>query len=196
MILEIVAIVLIILFSLLLAVLLIPFHIILTASISQSSRVFNVAFSWLGLTLWRITPTEPKAPRKEKKKEEPKKRELGIVRVIRTLSTLRDSIPVLLVLARSFRRAIHLQRLEINFAFGLGDPVDTAITAGYIWSFAWILNLLPSVSFSFRPDFEMVGLDGSIKAEAKVRMLFLVIGFLRAYSKKPFRKLVKEVRTR
>ncbi|HXQ91667.1 MAG TPA: DUF2953 domain-containing protein [Nitrososphaerales archaeon] len=196
MILEIVAIVLIILLLLVLAVLLIPFHVILTASVSQSSRVFNVALSWLGVTLWRTKPTAPKEPKKEIKKEEPEKKELGISRIVRILFSLRDSIPALLVLVRSFRRALHVQRLDMNFTFGLGDPADTAILSGYLWSFAWILKFVPSVSFSFRPDFEMVGLDGAIKFEARVRMLFLVIGFLRAYSKKPFRRLIKEVRSR
>jgi DUF2953 family protein len=196
LILEIVAIVLIILFSLIAALLLIPFHIILAASVAQSSRVFSIAFSWLGLTLWRNKPTGPKVLEEEKKKEKPKKREPGISRLVRIVSSLRDSIPALSILAGSFRRAVHIQRLDMNVTLGLGDPADTAIVAGYIWSFAWILNRVPSVSFSFRPNFEMFGLDGSIRAEAKVRMLFLVVGFLRAYSKKPFRKLIKEARTR
>ena len=132
----------------------------------------------------------------EEKKETPEKRKFDIRRTVGILSSLRDSIPALSILVRSFKRALHLKRLDINFVFGLGDPADTAIVAGYLWSFAWILNRVPSVSFSFRPDFEMIGIDGSIRAEAKVRMLFLAIGILRAYSKKPFRKLIREVRTR
>ena len=190
------AIVLIILFSLAAAVLLIPFHIVLTASVSQSARKSEVALSWLGLTLWQRKQSGPKAPKEEKEKEMPEKKGLGITRIVRILSSLRDSIPALSILAGSFRRALHIQRLDTNFTFGLGDPADTAMLAGYLWSFAWLINSVPSVSFSFRPDFEMIGLDESIKAEAKVKILFLAIGFVRAYSKKPFRKLIREVRTR
>jgi len=194
-ILEIVAIVLVILFSLVMAVLLIPFHVVLAASISQSARKFDVALSWLGLTLWHRKQGEAKRP-EEKKKATPAKRKFSIQKGAQILSSLRDSIPALSILVRSIKRALHIQSLDANFVFGSGDPADTAIIAGYLWSFAWILNSVPSVSISFRPDLEMIGIDGSIRAEAKVRMLFLAIGILRAYSKKPFRKLIKEVRTR
>ena len=190
------AIVLVILLSLVAALLLIPFHIILAASVSQSSREFEVAFSWLGLTLWRRKPAGSKDLEEEKKKEKPEKKGSGISRAVRILSLFRDSIPALLILAGSFRRAVHLQRLDMNITLGLGDPADTAILAGYVWSFAWILNRVRPVSFLFRPDFDMIGLDGYVRAEAKVRMLFLAVGLLRAYSKKPFRNLIKEVRTR
>jgi len=195
LILEIVAIVLIILFSLVLAVLLIPFQVTLAASLSQSTGTFDVALSWLGLTLWRRKPIQGMA-KEEKKKEAPEKKGLRISQAGGILSSLRDSTPALSILAGAARRALHLRKLDIDFTFGLGDPADTAIFAGYLWSFAWILNRVPSVSFSFRPDFEMIGLDGSMEAEAKVRMLFLVIGFLRAYTKKPFRRLIKEARSR
>ena len=82
----------------------------------------------------------------------------------------------------------------MKFIFGLGDPADTAVLAGYLWSFASIFNRIPSVSLSFRTEFEMTSLEGSMEAEARVTMLFLAIGFLRAYTKKPFRQLIKEVR--
>ena len=192
------AIVLIVLFSIIAAVLLIPFHVKLYGTFSQSARKFEVALSWLGITIYRVKPTEskPKEEKKKPKEEEPKKRQFSIGKTLELLSTVSDSVPAFLILIRSFRRAVHIQHLVMDFTFGLGDPADTAMMSGYIWSVSWILNFIPSVSLSFRPDFEQVKFDGSIQAEARVRTLFLVIGFLRAYSKNPFRKLIKEVRSR
>ena len=191
---EVVAIVLIILFIfviLVLALLLIPFHLVVSASTTLSMRKFDIAVSWLGLTLWRNKPSKAKEGKKE---AEEKGGGIDFKRTTRMLALFRDSIPALSILVRYIRKAVHLRYLSLDFTFGLGDPAETAIAAGYLWSFAWIVNSLPSVTFSFRPVFESIRLDSFLRAEARVRMLFLVIGFLGAYTKKPFRELIKEVR--
>ncbi len=193
MIFEIVAIVLIIFLLLVLTLLLVPFGIKLDASFSLSKTRVGIVFSWLGLTLWRIEPSEPKK-KEEKKASERKKFEIG--RAIRMVSLLRESIPALEILAKAAKRAVRLRRLNADLEIGLGDPADTAILAGYMWSFSWFLNRLPKVSFSFRPNFASLGLESYVRAEARVRMLPLAIGFLRAYTKQPFRRLIKEARRR
>ncbi|MDA4112004.1 MAG: DUF2953 domain-containing protein [Thaumarchaeota archaeon] len=192
MILEIVAIVLTIFLALIVAVLLIPFHLVLNASFSLESTNGNVKVSWLGLTLWRNKPSKPKKP----KEKNPKKKKTKAGGFLRMFSLFRDSIPAFVILARSVRRAINLRRLDLDLVFGLGDPAETAIVAGYLWSFAWVLDRIPGISFAFRPAFQEIQFNGSLNAEVRVRVLPILLGFLRAYTKKPFRQLIGEVRAR
>jgi Protein of unknown function (DUF2953) len=195
MILQILAIVLIVIVLLVAAVLLIPFRVVLNASASLTTRNADIAISWLGLTLWRSKPTKPKEPKKaEGEKKRGERSDVG--RLFRMVSLVRESIPAITIIARSIKRATHVRRLTMDFKFGFDDPADTAEFAGYLWSFAWILNIVPSVNLSIRPEFGAISLDGSVKADARVRMLYIVFGFLRAYTKRPFRRLVKEARAR
>jgi len=77
---------------------------------------------------------------------------------------------------------------------GLDDPARTAELSGYVWSVAWLANLLPNTSFAFTPVFGGPTLEGSAAASLRVRLLPLVAAFLRAYSKKSFRAFLREVR--
>jgi hypothetical protein len=190
MILEIVAIVLICLITLIAAFLLIPFQLNFETTGSLSSVKVNVKLSWLGITLWRNKPSK----QEEKKKQSKKKEKVDASRFIQMASAFREAIPSLAIIVRSARKAISFRMLHADFAFGLGDPVDTATLAGYLWSFVWAFNQIPKVSLSFLPDFKRLRLDGTLKADASVRMFYVVSGFLRACSKKPFRKFIREVR--
>jgi hypothetical protein len=110
------------------------------------------------------------------------------------LSLLRDAFPSLVGVLKGLQRAVRFRRLSIDVAFGIGDPAETAVLAGYLWSFAWAFELLPRSSLSLRPDLERARLDGTVSAELRVRMLPIVVAFLAAYTKKPFRRLIGEVR--
>jgi len=196
MILEIVAIVLLILVILISAVLLIPFRVVLDASFSLEATKINLGLSWLGMTLWQNKPST-KAEKKTKKEEEPKKQKgIGVGKIFRTFSLFRESIPAVMILARSGERALNIRRMDLQLAFGSGDPAETAVLAGYFWGFSWVLNRIPRVSIAFRPVLDSTLLNGTLSTEVRVRAWPLVIGFLRAYLKKPFRQLIKEVRAR
>jgi hypothetical protein len=197
MILEIVAIVLLFLIILLSAFLMIPFRVVLDASFSLESTRTNFALSWLGLTLYRTKPSA-ESKKESKKKEEPekKKKRTGPGEVFRMFSLFRDSIPAFMIFARSARRALNIRRIDLRLAFGSDDPAETAFIAGCMWSFSWLLNLIPRVSIQFRPVLDSGELNGTFNTEVKVRALPLVVGFLRAYLKKPFRQFIKEVRAR
>src|SRR5579872_3847250 len=150
MILEIVAIVLLILVILISAVLLIPFRVVLDASFSLEATKINLALSWLGLPLWHNKPSTKVV--KKTKKEEPKKQKgIGVSKIFRTFSLFRESIPAVMILARSGRRALNIRRMDLQLAFGSGDPAETAVLAGYVWGFSWVLNRIPRVSIAFRP---------------------------------------------
>jgi len=193
MILEIVAIVLIIFLLIILIILLVPFGVKLDFTSSISKTKTDVTLSWLGLTLWR---TKPKKKDQEKEKKKAESRKFGFSKIIRMLSLVGESIPALTILVNSAKRAVRFRKLVADFQVGLGDPAETALLAGYVWACGWVLNRIPRVSFSFYPDFQSLKLESSVHAEARVQLFPLVVGFIRAYLKKPFRQLIKEARRR
>lgn len=195
--LELLAIVLLVLLALIVAVLLIPFEVEVRASNVGSSQEGSIAIRWLGLTLRRTKLGGRREPRELKAAEEQETEEAGldIGRLLRILSLVRDSSSSLLSIAKSFRRAFSVRRVSVDVTFGLGDPAETAIAAGYVWSVAWILNLSPGISLSVHPDMEGIRLDGSVFAKLGVRLLPLVAAFVRAYLHRSFRMLIREVRS-
>ena len=197
MFLEILAIVILVLFALFAAVLLIPFDLTVEASVAPTSMRSSVIVRWLGIRLLRrdIPGKGKKRAKQAKQGQEAESSRLDLLaRVPRFLSLLVDAAPSLVGIFRSFGRAIRFRRLSIDVSFGVGDPADTAILAGYLWSFAWALDFMPRTSLSLHPDMERERLDGYISAELGVRLLPIVVAFLNAYTKKPFRRLVKEAR--
>jgi hypothetical protein len=195
--LEILAIVILVLFALFAAVLLIPFDVTVEASMVQTSMRSSVIIRWLGIRLLRrdIPGKGKKRAKQAKQGQEAGSSRLDLLaRAPRLLSLLMDAAPSLVGILRSFGRAIRFRRLSMDVSFGVGDPADTAVLAGYLWSFAWALDLLPRTSLSLHPDMERARLDGYVSAELGVRLLPIVVAFLIAYTKKPFRRLIKEAR--
>ena len=197
MLLELLAIVLLSFAVAVLALLLIPFQFFLEASMTASSSRGNVRIRWLGLTVWRTKP-QPQAGKSEEEsqaKEVEAGKEYDISRPLRILALIVDSRSALAIIAGSIRKAVSIRRVSVDVTFGLGDPAETALLAGYIWSVAWIPTLSQKISLSIRPDLETIRLEGSIMAQSSVRLFPLVTGFLRAYTRRSFRRLIKEVRS-
>jgi threonine/homoserine/homoserine lactone efflux protein len=193
--LELLGIVLLILSAVVLAGLLIPFDVAFEASKVGSSFTGGATVRWLGLTVWRSKPRKPKGVGTAESEEGRRRREFDVVRLLRILTLLRDSSSSLVTIAKAFRAAASVRRVSIDIDFGLGDPAETAVAIGYVWSVAWIINLAPRFSLAVRPDMERVRLDGSVAAQSRVRLLPLVVGFTRAYSHRSFRQLIREVRS-
>jgi hypothetical protein len=195
--LELLAIVLLSLAVVILALLLIPFQFFLEANMTASSTSGKIRIRWLGLTVWRTKPEEgaakPGEAGEHKEEETGKKHDIG--RPLRILALIIDSRSALAIMARSFRKAVKIRRVSADVTFGLGDPAETALLAGYLWSVAWIPSLSPRISLSIRPDMESIRLEGWIMAQSSVRLLPLVAGFLRSYTQRSFRRLIKEVRS-
>jgi Protein of unknown function (DUF2953) len=172
--------------------LLVPFTLNLAGSVSLATPPkFDLSLTWIGLTLWRSKRGKPEPRVKPPKK---KRNQVDVRRIAGMLSTFRDSLPALRKLIKYVRRAVHIDYMGLDLSFGSGDPAETAIIAGYLWSLAWLLNEIPNVNFSLRPDLQNVELQAAFRAKVKVTMLFLVVGFLSAYTKKPFRQLIREAR--
>ena len=190
MILEILVIVLVIFLSLITMILLIPFHVVANGSTTLSSTNFQIKFSWLGVTVWKSKSSD-----EQKKKPKPETKTPNRRRPVQIISLLWKSYPAIEKLLGSVKKAIRIRRLSADLSFGTGDPADTAILAGYLWSLVGLLDgAFPSVSLSLRPNLEASSFDSSFDAEVAITIGFVLTGFLRAYSRRSFRQLVKEVR--
>jgi len=119
--------------------------------------------------------------------------ELG--RTGETVRLLRESLPHLIGLLKSFARSVSVRRLSCDISLGLADPADTAAMSGYLWSLASVVNASPKCHLSVKPDFSSERLDGSIAVELKVRLLRIVAAFVGALTKKPVRKSFRGMRT-
>jgi hypothetical protein len=191
---EILAIIFLILLALVLGFLFIPFDIVFDASRYPTTTSASIRIRWLGLPLLRrsLIPQkqQPAGEKKAKERGEP----FAFDQFLRTLSTFRDLLPTFEMIFQHALRAVTFRKLKADVTFGLGDPADTAVLMGYIWSSKIFLDRLPRVSLRLSPDLLQSRLDGSINAEARVRSFPLLAGFLRAYTRKSFRKFIREVR--
>jgi len=180
-------------------VLLIPFEVVFEGSRTGSFLESSIAIRWLGLTLRRVRPGsrgEKSKKAKPAKDQGSKKAGVDPRRVWRIFTLLRDSTTPLAIIARSFGKGVSIRRVSIDVTFGLGDPAETALAAGYIWSVAWLLDRSTRISLAVHPDLDALRLDGSVFAQLRVRLLPLVSGFARAYLHGSFRALIREVRSR
>lgn len=168
MILQIVGIVVIILFLL---VMLIPFQLSATGKITPASRNFEIVMSWLGIPIWRI------------------KMHGSILSSLLSRSSSRFG-----GLPRSLWRALKLRKLKGELTFGTGDPADTAMLAGYLWSVSSILGgLFRPFDFSVNPDLNNASLQGSLRAEVRVRLGSVFAILLRTYVGMTFKWALNKV---
>jgi len=172
------------------AFLTIPLVVSLQASVGAGPTQGDVSVHWLGLRLLRRRIDDGgRAGGRDEEGRRPRK-----VDAPKMIRLLRDSVPSLMILLRAFRRSVSVRTLSAYVNVGLGDPAETATLAGYVWAFTRAVGLPPRASLVVKPDLDRPRLDGSVNAEVGVRLLPLVVGFLRAYSKRPFRTLIREAR--
>ena len=181
-------IIVLLLLSIVSSLLLVPFDVSFKVAGGAPTIVGEVSIRWLGLGLFRRSTTGRevgKAPSSGRtKRTDP----------IKILRLFKEAIPSFMILFRALRKSVSFRRLCLEVKLGLDDPAETAAFSGYIWIVSRLVNLLPNSSFTFSPNFDKPGLDGSVAADLRMRLLPLVIGFLRAYAKKPFRAFLGEVR--
>jgi hypothetical protein len=185
MILLVIAVILLALVLLLAGFLVIPLTISFRATVSAGSTEGELSVRWLGLRLLRRKITGGR------KRGQGRPQRFDPVRMIRAFL---DSIPTLVMLLRAFGRAVSIRSLTARVTFGLGDPAETAVMAGYAWALSSVVNLLPGTSLSVTPDVERERFEGAMAGEVGVRLLPLAVAFVRAYTRKPFRTLMGEVR--
>jgi|APFre7841882654_1041346.scaffolds.fasta_scaffold07632_3 hypothetical protein len=72
----------------------------------------------------------------------------------------------------------------------LNDPADTAVICGYLWALTSAVSL-PGTHIRVDPYFEGERLTGSLNAEIRSRLLWVVVVFINALREKPIRRLLK-----
>lgn len=172
-------------------ILAVPFYIHL--------NVYNAGFKLKGnfrLTWMRIKLIQRKIPpeKQPEKKEGEKENKFEINRIPKILSLLIEAWPYLERVFNSFLKSTSFEIFSLNLTLGLGDPADTAMCSGYFWAADSLLNSIPKAYISLEPDFLNERIDVNINLKFKIRLFWIVIEFIRAFTKKPVRMLFKELR--
>lgn len=105
------------------------------------------------------------------------------------IKSLLDAIPSILSALKYLCKSINFQKASCSLCFGLGDPVQTALMSGYLWSVASATDLL-GTSILIEPCFEEERLEGDITVELGVRMLWPSVALINALREKKIRKLL------
>ncbi len=175
----------------------VPFHICLDLYNEGFKVHGNFKLTWMRLKLIQreIPPKEGEKKAEEKPEEKPEeKTKFDIKRIPKIISLLMDSWQYIQRILNAFLKSTSIERINFDLIIGLGDPVNTAMVSGCLWSVVPLVNVIPNTYFSIEPDFINVGLKGRLEADIKIRLLWIVIEFIRALTKKPVRMLIGELR--
>ena len=86
--------------------------------------------------------------------------------------------------------SFRVEHILCEVTFGLNDPADTAVICGYLWALTSAVSL-PGTHIRVDPYFEGERLTGSLNAEIRSRLLWVVVVFINALREKPIRRLLK-----
>jgi hypothetical protein len=172
-------------------ILVVPFHIYLNVYNTGFKIKGTFRLTWVKIKLiQREIPTEKQSQNKENEKEN----KFEISSIPKILSFLIEAWPHLERVFNSFLRSTSFEIFSLNLTLGLGDPADTAMVSGYFWAASSLLNIIPKAYISLEPDFlnEKLEVDATLKM--KIRLFWIVVEIIRAFTKKPVRALFKELR--
>ena len=172
-------------------ILVVPFHIYMNVYNTGFKIKGTFRLTWVKLKLiQREIPPEKQSPKKENEKENESEKS----NILKILSLLIESWPYLERVFNSFLKSTSFEIFSLDLTLGLGDPADTAIVSGYLWAASSVLNIIPKAYISLEPDFlnEKIEVDATLKI--KIRLFWIVVEIIRAFTKKPVRALFKELR--
>jgi len=177
------------------SILLIPFHVTLNLGNKGLKYGGFIKIIWIKIRiLQRDLPPEKEEEKKEKVEKKETKSEWNLDRIVKVFNLFLDALPHFEKIIMAVVRSIDLERLWLDLKFGLDSPVDTAQVIGIFWSVASVVNLMPGVSVNMSPEFFQTKFDSTLELEFKIRLFWIVFEALRAFTKKPVRSLINEVR--
>ncbi len=198
MIYTIISIIILILVLILLSFLLIPLKLSLYLNKQGNETEGKFTLRFLGITLFSRKIPEDKTDEKEEKEEKEEKAEkkdkFSLERILKILKLFKESLPYIYGLMTSIYNAMTIEKFSVNMNLGMESPADTALFTGYIWSFTYPLNALTRIDVNINPDFQRRVLDGNFQMDIDIRLIGIVVEVIRAYTKKPVRELIREVR--
>jgi len=191
----IISIIILILVLILLSFLFIPLKLSLYLNKQGNETEGKFTLRFLGITLFSRKIPEDKTYEKEEKEEKAEKKDkFSLERLLKILKLFKESLPYIYGLVTSIYNAVTIEKFSVNMNLGMESPADTALFTGYIWSFTYPLNALTQIDVNINPDFQQRVLDGDFQMDVNLRLIGIVVEAIRAYTKKPVRELIKEVR--
>jgi hypothetical protein len=172
-------------------ILVVPFNIHLNLTNTGFNVKGNFKLTWIKIKLIQREVTQNKETQKEESK---KKNEFNIKNIFKIISLSIESWPYLKRVLSAILKSTSIQKFSLNLNVGLGDAVDTARITGYLWALASLINVKPNVYLSIQPDFQKEHLDAKLILNIRIRLLMIIIELVRAFTKKPVRKLFNELR--
>lgn len=175
---------------------LVPINVFASGRFDPSKVNFEVSLSWVGLTFWTIMPSKRKEVKEKQGENKEKQEGLSVKKIYRLIFAAWDSIPAFEIPIRFLGKSVRIKNLDVTVVIGTGDPADTALLAGGLWSLSSLFcTLFPTSNISVQPDLIDASFNASVKAELRVRVGYAAIGFMRAYTKRPFRRFISEIRS-
>jgi hypothetical protein len=184
--------IILILALILLGILLIPFHISFYFQKSGKEMGGKLKLSWMRIRL--IQRDIPPQEEEEKKEKNKKERKFESKKLIKSIKLFWKSLDHLIPILTTFLKSLTLEKFSLNLNLGFGSPVDTAMTSGYFWSLASVMNVIPPISLSLTPDFQKERIDGSVELNIKLKLFWIVVESIKAFTKKPVREFFWSLR--
>jgi len=187
----------------LLSFLLIPLKLSLNLNKHGSEIKGRFSLYWIGIRFFsKEIPEEEKEEDKKKKKEKKEKAEekeekgkFDLERILRIINLFGEAWPHLYHFLVAIFRSFTLEKFYLKLTMGLESPADTAMFTGYIWSVTHPLNALTRIETVITPDFQRRVLDGELQVDIRLKLIGIVTEAIRAYTKKPVRQLISELRS-
>lgn len=195
-----IGIIIIIVVLILLSFLLIPLKISFYIEKLNSDIKGKFTLKWLGIgIISREIPGEEKANDKKKEKEDAEKddekeEKFNLDGILNILNLFLEAWPHIHKLIKTIYQSITLERFSLNLTMGLESTADTAMFTGYIWAFTNPLQALTPIHVRVIPEFSGRVLDGDLDIEFKIKLIWIVLDAIKAYTKKPVRELINELR--
>lgn len=192
---NILIIIILVIILLLVSIMMIPFHITLNLNNKGLEAKGYFKVTWMKIRIIkRDIPTEKKEEKEEEEVKKKTKREWNLDRIIKVFNLFLEALPHFEKVLYAFFKSITLERFNLDFIMGLDSPVDTAQMAGFFWSLLPMVNLVPKISINMRPVFMKTTFEGNLELELKIKLLWIAVESLKAFTKKPVRNLISEVR--
>ena len=185
----------------LLSFLLIPLKLSLVLKKQGSEIKGRFTLKFLGIRIFsRKIPEDEKDKSKKKEEKEDKeektdkKDKFNLKRILKIINLVKESWPHIYELVNAFYRSVTLEKFSMNLTLGMESPADTALFTGYIWSVTYPLNAITRIDAVITPDFDRRVLDGDLEVDVSLKLIWIVVEAIRAYTKKPVRELIGEMR--
>ena len=195
---TILAAIIIVIILILTVILVFPFHISIYFQKKALKIQGHVNVTWMKLRIfkkeWPEKKTEDKKLAEPKKESEKEKTKFSVERILKVLNLFLQSLPYIENVIYAFFRSTYFEKFTFDLKFGFYSPTDTAKIAGYFWSIGSIVNIIPNVYLTVVPDFQEEIFDGTGEFEFKLRLLYIVVESVKAFTKKPVRALISELR--